>query len=254
MFYKETNFRATDVGVVPTDWRAARLGDLSNDIFYGITAKAVEKKTGLRMLRTTDIVDYQVDWESLPCCEITEKRSKVERYLLRKNDLVIARAGTTGVSVLVKDDLGDTVFGSYLIKAALKQDLNPKFAHYFCQSQLYWHHIMRNKAGSTLKNISLPTLISLGIPLPSISEQVAIAEILASVDEAIQKTNEVITKTERLKRGLDLRGVLCSWFHIGISRTRFRIPGLRQNCNNNCIRGSSCICSLSSLPEILGSR
>jgi type I restriction enzyme S subunit len=202
MFYKETNFRATDVGVVPTDWRAARLGDLSNDIFYGITAKAVEKKTGLRMLRTTDIVDYQVDWESLPCCEITEKRSKVERYLLRKNDLVIARAGTTGVSVLVKDDLGDTVFGSYLIKAALKQDLNPKFAHYFCQSQLYWHHIMRNKAGSTLKNISLPTLISLGIPLPSISEQVAIAEILASVDEAIQKTNEVITKTERLKRGL----------------------------------------------------
>jgi restriction endonuclease S subunit len=40
------------------------------------------------------------------------------------------------------------------------------------------------------------------IQLPSTLEQQKIAEILSTVDEAIQKTNEIIAKTERLKKGL----------------------------------------------------
>jgi type I restriction enzyme S subunit len=74
---------------------------------------------------------------------------------------------------------------------------------YFCQSRLYWDHITSSQAGSTLKNISLPVLRSLNVPLPSsIEEQQKIAEILSTVDEAIQKANEIIAKTERLKKGL----------------------------------------------------
>jgi len=40
------------------------------------------------------------------------------------------------------------------------------------------------------------------IPFPSLFEQVKIAEILATVDQAIQKIIEAIEKTERLKKGL----------------------------------------------------
>jgi type I restriction enzyme S subunit len=40
------------------------------------------------------------------------------------------------------------------------------------------------------------------VPLPPLLEQQKIAEILSTVDEAIQKTNEIIAKTERLKKGL----------------------------------------------------
>jgi type I restriction enzyme S subunit len=40
------------------------------------------------------------------------------------------------------------------------------------------------------------------MPLPPFSEQQKIAEILSTVDEAIQKTDEVIAKSERLKKGL----------------------------------------------------
>ena len=42
--------------------------------------------------------------------------------------------------------------------------------------------------------------------LPSLEEQKAITSILSVIDEAIQKTNEVIAKTERLKKGL-MRGL-----------------------------------------------
>jgi len=202
MFYKETNFKDTPIGKIPKEWKLTKLGDITQEMFYGLTAKAVENETKFRMLRTTDIKDYQVDWNALPFCEITEKRSNVNRYFLKRGDLIIARAGTTGVSVLIKNDLKDVIFGSYLIKVKLKDQINPKFIHYFFQSKFYWRHITSSQAGSTLKNITLPILKLLQTPVPPTNEQEKIAEILSTVDEAIQKTNEVIAKTERLKRGL----------------------------------------------------
>ncbi len=202
-FYKETNFQDTAIGNIPKDWKVAKLGDekIIEDIFYGITAKATEKDTGMKILRTTDIKNYSVDWESLLFCEITEKRSEVSKYLIRKGDLIVARAGTIGVSVLVEKGFDNVIFGSYLIKVKLKSDVNPKFIHYVFQSPIYWKHL-QGAQGSTLKNINLPLLKSLKIPLPPLPEQKAITEILSTVDEAIQKTEEVITKTERLKKGL----------------------------------------------------
>jgi type I restriction enzyme S subunit len=202
-FYKEVSFKGTPIGKIPKDWELVKLSDIAEDIYYGITAKAVENKTGLKMLRTTDIKDYTVDWDSLPFCEVTEKRGDIQRFLLKKGDLIIARAGTTGVSVLVEKDFENVIFGSYLIKVRLSRKVHLKFMRYFCQSRLYWDHITSSQAGSTLKNISLPVLRSLNVPLPSsIEEQQKIAEILSTIDEAIQKTNEIIAKTERLKKGL----------------------------------------------------
>jgi type I restriction enzyme S subunit len=203
MFYKETNFKETPIGKIPKDWKLVKFSNIAEDIYYGITAKAVENKTGLKMLRTTDIKDYSVDWDSLPFCEITEKRGDIQRFLLKNGDLIIARAGTTGVSVLVEKDFENVIFGSYLIKVRLSRKVHSKFVRYFCQSCLYWDHITSGQAGSTLKNISLPILKSLNIPLPSlVEEQQKIAEILSTLDEAIQKTDEIIAQTERLKKGL----------------------------------------------------
>jgi type I restriction enzyme S subunit len=188
---------------VPEDWEIVKLGDgkIVEDIYYGITAKAVDKNTGLRILRTTDIKNYSVDWDSLPYCEITEKRNDISKYLLKKGDLIVARAGTIGVSVLVEKDLDNIVFGSYLIKIKLKPDINPKFIHYFFQSSAYWNQIKKAQ-GSTLKNLNIPLLSSLQFFIPPAIEQQKIAEILSTIDEAIQKTNVIIAKTERLKKGL----------------------------------------------------
>jgi len=56
--------------------------------------------------------------------------------------------------------------------------------------------------GSTFKAIRKEEIEKFKISLPPLSEQKKIAEILFTVDEAIQKVDEAIAKTERLKRGL----------------------------------------------------
>ncbi len=212
----ETKFKETPIGKIPEDWEVVRLSDVAEDIYYGVTAKAVEKNTGMRMLRTTDIKDFSADWDNLPYCEITDNRNNLQKYLLRRGDLIVARAGTVGVSVLVEQDFDNVIFGSYLIKIRLKPSVFPKFAHYFFQTDIYWSHITKAQ-GSTLKNINLPLLKSLLIPLPPIEEQRKIAEILSTVDDAIQKVDEAIAKTERLKKGL-MQELLTK----GIGHTEFK--------------------------------
>ncbi|MEM3887068.1 MAG: restriction endonuclease subunit S, partial [Thermoplasmata archaeon] len=55
---------------------------------------------------------------------------------------------------------------------------------------------------STHPIITQSFLNSINLPLPPLPEQKAIAKVLSTVDEAIQKCNELIAKTERLKQGL----------------------------------------------------
>ena len=71
----------------------------------------------------------------------------------------------------------------------------------------YWFQKIKNilenlGIGSTFKAITKNELKRLAIPIPPLSEQQKIAEILRTVDEAIQKVDETIEKTKRLKQGL----------------------------------------------------
>ncbi|MEM1823495.1 MAG: restriction endonuclease subunit S, partial [Candidatus Hadarchaeales archaeon] len=106
-----------------------------------------------------------------------------------------------GVSILVDRDFDNVIFGSYLIKVKLKPSIHPKFVHYFFQSSLYWKHLQKAQ-GSTLKNVNLPLLKSLKIPLPPLPEQRKIAEIFSIVDKKLELERKRKEKLERIKRGL----------------------------------------------------
>ncbi len=109
---------------------------------------------------------------------------------------------TVGISVLVKDDLDNTLFGSYLIKIVFKHEkVDMKFIHYYFQSQLYWNNLS-SAQGSTIKNINLPFLNSLVVPLPSLPEQQKIAEILSTADEKLGLLRKKGIELEILKKGL----------------------------------------------------
>ena len=55
---------------------------------------------------------------------------------------------------------------------------------------------------TTQANLTAEIIKNFKIALPNYFEQQRIAEILSTVDKAIQKTDDIIAKTERLKKGL----------------------------------------------------
>jgi len=55
---------------------------------------------------------------------------------------------------------------------------------------------------TTVKHLSQRDINEIRTPLPPLPEQRHIADILSTVDEQIQQTDEIITETKQLKRGL----------------------------------------------------
>ena len=57
-------------------------------------------------------------------------------------------------------------------------------------------------SGSTFDEVSKTVVETVDIPVPPVSEQRKIATVLHTVDQAIQKTEEIIEQVERLKKGV----------------------------------------------------
>jgi len=144
---------------------------------YGYTASASHEPVGVKFVRITDIQAGKIDWNSVPYCECEYP----EKYLLQENDILFARTGgTTGKSFIVKGDIPDSIFASYLIRIRPKEGAISDFLYCFFQTNQYWSQIVTEKEGSAQPNVNGKKLSSLDIFVPAHSIQEAIANYLNS--------------------------------------------------------------------------
>ncbi len=73
---------------------------------------------------------------------------------------------------------------------------------YFVKEFLNYNNLGNYITGTTRGKLNKQALMSLKLIFPPINEQKKIAEILETVDKEIEKTDEIIEKTEKLKKGL----------------------------------------------------
>jgi type I restriction enzyme S subunit len=101
------------------------------------------------------------------------------------------------------------------IAAVQAKDIHEKFLY---QSMLlYRKNLQKMAQGSTFEAINRKELAELLTLLPPFPEQEKIADILTTVDGAIEKTVQVIEKTKELKKGL-----MQKLFTLGIGHKRFK--------------------------------
>ena len=204
MFYKETIFKDTEIGRIPKDWEVVRVNKLFN-LYKGTTpsTKIKEYWDGtIPFVTPTDITkinDLNEIYLKTTENYITEKGLKSKGLkLVPKRSLLFTSRATIGYLAINKVEVAINKGIISLIPKDANVDVT--FFYYFFQKL---SDLFENLAGgSTYKEISMSTFSNINVPLPSLSEQQRIAEILSTVDEAIQKTNEIIAKTERLKKGL----------------------------------------------------
>jgi type I restriction enzyme, S subunit len=164
---------------LPQGWVWTSLGNLSAKIHYGYTASANELIKKVRLLRITDIQNDSVNWETVPGCEIDEKR--IVDYKLENGDILIARTGgTIGKSYLVTDIPPCSVFASYLIRLQRITGMYSQFIKIYLGSQLYWNQLYERSMGTGQPNVNGNALKNLIFPLPPFAEQ---NRIVAKVDE-----------------------------------------------------------------------
>jgi len=188
---------------LPDGWEVVRLGDASINITDGSHFSPKDDKNGdYRIGTVANMTENRIDIDSC------KKISKQDYEMLVKNgckpkkgDVLFSKDGTVGLSFPFKQS-DDIVLLSSIAIISPKENLDSDYCACVLKSPFVFKQIEGSKRGTGLRRIILHDLNRFQIPLPPLPEQRRIAEILGTVDNAIQKVGGAIESTERLKKGL----------------------------------------------------
>ena len=198
---KNKEFKDTEIGRIPKEWKVVRLGDAEiAEIRHNRRVNGFEKVAFIPMELIPESGIF-CKYEIRPINEV-----KSFTYCER-GDLLLAKITPSlenGKQGIVPDDvLNGFALATTEVFPLLPKGVDRLFLFYLLKFSKFRNRIIASMIGTTgRQRASKESVENLKIPLPPLPEQRKIAEILSTVDEAIQKVDEAIQRTERLKRGL----------------------------------------------------
>jgi len=214
-FHREIEFQDTEIGKIPREWKVVYLSELF-EFHRGLSYRKNNlspTQTSIRFVTINDLKKeggWKREGESAYLSE--EFKDKIEKkHILKVGDLLIAitdmgKGFIIGAPLYINEDIrsqGETlVYSMDLVKLQPKKQVNALFYFY----QLSWskiREIMKSLArGTNVLHLDLNLAQRIKLVEPPLNEQVKIAEILSTVDRAIELYHEEKTRLDRLKQGL----------------------------------------------------
>ncbi len=131
----------------------------------------------------------------------------LDKNKVRKDWLLMIGSNGSGERVghcgLIEENM-EFVYASFLYGLRANAEyLLPRYLFYTLNRPNVQQRLTSFTAGSTsLKNLNKSTIENLSLPTPPLSEQRKIATVLHTVDQAIQKTEEIINQIDIAQKGL----------------------------------------------------
>lgn len=150
----------------------------------------------------TDFVNGKIDWDT--CYHIDERRFRQDVGIqLKERDLLITKDGTIGKTAIVHDCPEQATLNSgVFVVRAINGDVVPEYLYYVLNSHQFELFMRNILTGSTIKHLNQEHFYKFSFEAPESPQQSQIAEVLASVDEAIDKTRALVEKYNNIKTGM----------------------------------------------------
>lgn len=196
------DYKQTEIGVIPDDWEAVRLGDLvSEPITDGPHLTPKFYNDGVPFLSVNNIVDGKILWNDLRYISREDDRIFSVKCKPKRGDILFGKAASVGKIALVDADIDFNVW-SPLAVIRCSASLSPQFVHFALQSSRASRQIVLLTNSSSQGNIGMTDIAQIEILLPPLTEQKAIAEALSDVDALIDSLEALLTKKRNIKTGV----------------------------------------------------
>ena len=182
------------LGEIPEEWKLRKIKFLTKEPIKNGLGEPAEffEENWPRYIRITDIEGPKRLKDDTFCSLPPEIASGA---LVKKGDLLMSAVGATyGKSYLHSYSKGDFCYAGYLVKFSPNKELDFRYVGYWSESDLYWNQIHSNVIQSTIQNFSANKYQQLLILLPSLQEQIKIANYL---DKKTEKIDAIIEKNKK---------------------------------------------------------
>jgi len=196
----KVGYKKTKLGWIPEDWEVIKLGDYSN-----IDKKSLKNSTNedfqFKYISLSDVNNGILN-KNLPKLSFKDAPSRARR-IVKVNDILLATVRPNLKSFAhIKKINEPTIASTGFAVIASNTKLYSKFLYLNLFSHFLDAQFHSFVVGSNYPAINSSDVKNLKIPLPPLSEQKKIAEILSCWDTAIETTQNFIEKLQLRKKGL----------------------------------------------------
>jgi type I restriction enzyme, S subunit len=186
---------------LPERWSWGRLEDLCEGVYDCPHSTPKLTTAGPYVVRTQDILPGVFLTASAAHVSEETYRERIARAEPSHGDLLYSREGTYfGIAAEVPPKVRVCLGQRMVLIRPDRTAVDFGFLRYWLNSPIMAAYIHGFRDGSVAERLNLPTIRSLPVLMPSMSEQSAIAEILGALDDKIAVNDQVAGVYEQLLR------------------------------------------------------
>ncbi|WP_342631936.1 restriction endonuclease subunit S [Marinobacter alkaliphilus] len=201
-----TEFKDSPVGKIPVSWQTAAMGEIF-DFKNGVNKDKTAFGHGVPIISYKNVYAGGgiVDSDINALVEMDDQ--ELERFRVNYGDVFFTRTSETpdeiGFTNVYLGSLNNVVFNGFVIRGRQKSNIfDPGFLKYVFQSNVVRKQMMDNSKFTTRAGISGESLGRIKLAIPNIPEQRAIASILDSIRNRINRVSNKRKAHESLKKAL----------------------------------------------------
>ncbi len=199
------------IGEIPEGWEVKKLKYCTNLLIDGSHTTPTYLPDGIPFLRVTDIQSKEIDLNNVKYIAVEEHELLSKRCNPEKDDVLLSKNGTIGITKVVDWDWEFSVFVSLCLIKLKKQVLNPKFFSAQFGSNVVDQQIVEGSKQTSVINLHLDKINELLVIIPPLPEQTAIASFLdrktVEIDRLIANKEKLIALYEDEKTAIINRAV-----------------------------------------------
>lgn len=222
MARKETNFKQTDIGLIPHDWEVVSLGEHSRKIGSGKTPRGGESVytlSGIPFVRSQNVGYGRMHLKGISyISEALHNEQKSSEIDVNDVLLNITGASIGRCSVADKYVVGGNINQHVCIIRLAPSSFISNYLCNFLLSNNGQEQIQLLQSGGSREGINFGQVGNIKVPLPPLKEQKRIAEVLSHFDEHIDNLVALLEKRKQVK---------AATMHALLSGTT-RLPGFTQ--------------------------
>ena len=156
-----------------------------------------DKVNGFKFLSSKDVTSGKIDWSNIKYIPKELHNELYERIKPQKNDILLAKNGTTGICAIVdNDEIFDIYVSLALIR--LKEDLNPTYIWTIINSYMVKEQFNKSLKGIGVPNLHLSEIKKVNLIVPPIGLQNSFAAFVKEVDKLKFDVQKSLEKTQML--------------------------------------------------------
>ena len=201
-FAKSTNYKQSELGLIPDDWEVKGFGDYAS-IVRGGSPRPIQNflttnSDGINWIKIGDVKPEDKYIVSTEEKIIPEGKSRSRE--VHKGDFILSNSMSFGRPYILQID--GCIHDGWLAIQNYQETFDSDFLYYLLGADEIFKQYIEMAAGSSVQNLNKEKVAKLLVPILNKNEQTAIAAILSDMDAELESLSAKLQKYSQLKTGM----------------------------------------------------